>query len=310
MVNTMRVLPRISLLSALLFSPAILSAQTWADPASWANVPAPTATADVIYSAPTDPGYDPKSQRLDVYQNAAATPSSKAPVLVYIHGGAWNHGEKPASWHGFRPWLAAGFSIINVEYRLVDAAPAPAAVEDVRCVLSWVSQNAAKYNFDTSRVVTYGTSSGGHLAMMAAFLPAGNAIDPPPCKTQPHVSAVLDFYGPYHLEPTQPGAFKSPSTARWMGSDPKPSLESKEHAMSPSTYVRRGIPPVFIAHGDADPVVPYVASVTLKADLDKAGVRNLFDTVPGGGHGKWTPDQQQRVELDSLHFLQSLGIIP
>jgi len=310
MVNTMRSLARISLLSALLFSPAILSAQSWADPAAWASAPAPTATADIIYTAPTDPGYAPKSQRLDVYQNAAATSAAKAPVLVYIHGGAWNHGEKPASWHGFRAWLAAGFSIVNVEYRLVDAAPAPAAVEDVRCVLSWVQQNAARYNFDTSRVVTYGTSSGGHLAMMTAFLPASNPIDPPQCKAQPHVAAVLDFYGPYHLEPTQPGAFKSPSTARWMGADPQPSLEAKEHAMSPSTYVRQGIPPVFIAHGDADPTVPYLASVTLKADLDKAGVKSLFDTVPGGGHGKWPLEEQQRVELDSLHFLQSLGIIP
>jgi acetyl esterase/lipase len=301
----------IRLALALLFlAPAALTAQSWTDPTIWAHVPEPTATQDIVYFAPTDSGYDPKSQRLDVYQNAAATSATKAPVLVYIHGGAWNHGEKPASWHSFRAWLAAGFSVVNVEYRLVDAAPAPAAVQDVRCALSWIKQNAAKYNFDTSHVVTYGTSSGGHLAMMAAFLPPNNDIDLPQCKAQPHVSAVLDFYGPYHLEPTQPGAFTSPSTARWMGLDPKPSLEAKEHAMSPSTYIRAGIPPVFIAHGDADPTVPYVASLTLQKDLDKAGVKNAFDTVPAGGHGKWPPDQQQRVELDSLKFLQSNRVIP
>jgi len=295
-------------LAALLLAP-VLAAQTWTDPATWAKVPEPVATKDIVYFAPTDPGYDPKSQILDVYQNAARPAGEKAPVLVYIHGGAWNHGARPASSHGFRAWLAAGFSVVNVEYRLVDAAPAPAAVQDVRCVLSWIKQNAAKYNFDAGRVVTYGTSAGGHLALLAAVLPAKNDIDLPQCESQPHISAVLDFYGPYHLEPTQPGAFKSPSTARWMGPDPQPSLEAKEHAMSPSTYVHAGMPPVFIAQGDADPTVPYAASVTLQRDLEKLGVKNVFDTIPGGGHGGWPPEQNQRVQLDSLKFLQSIGVI-
>ena len=34
-----------------------------------------------------------------------------------------------------------------------------------------------------------------------------------------------------------------------------------------------------------------------------------FDTVPGGGHGGWPPEQNQRVQLDSLKFLQSVGVI-
>ena len=79
--------------------------------------------------------------------------------------------------------------------------------------------------------------------------------------------------------------------------------------MSPSTYVRPGIPPVFFAHGDADPVVPYQSDVVKKTDLDHAGVKNMFDTVPGGGHGNWAPEQAQRVNLDSLTFLAGLGVI-
>lgn len=280
----------------------------WSDPASWATVSEPIATKDVVYVPSDVPGYAPKSQVLDVYQNATTPPGSRAPVLVYMHGGAWNHGERPVSWHGFRPWIAAGFSVVNVEYRLVDVAPAPAAVQDVRCALNWVLQNAAKYNFDTNRVVTYGTSAGGHLALMAAVLPAENTVDLPQCKAQPHIAAVLDFYGPYHLEKSAPGAFPSPSVARWMGPDPQPSLLAKEHAMSPSTYIRPGIPPVFFAHGDADPVVPYQSDIEKKKDLDKAGVKNQFDTVPGGGHGKWTPEENQRIELDSLKFLHDVGV--
>jgi acetyl esterase/lipase len=298
---------RLKLILALAILAPTLQAQSYLDPTTWPKTPEPTAAKDIVYVSPDTPDYDAKAQILDVYQNADAT--KKSPVLVYMHGGAWNHGAKPESWHGFRAWLAAGFSVVTVEYRMADAHFAPAGVQDVRCALSWIKQNATKYNFDATRVVTYGTSAGGHLALLAAILPAKNDIDLPQCKSQPHISAVLDFYGPYHLEPNEPGAFTSPSTKRWMGPNPQPSLEAKERAMSPSTYVNKSMPPVFIAQGDADPTVPYAASVTLHADLEKLGVKNIFDTVPGGGHGGWPPEENQRVQLDSLKFLQSLGVI-
>ncbi|HEY4356186.1 MAG TPA: alpha/beta hydrolase [Acidobacteriaceae bacterium] len=297
-------IPALLLLATLPANPQVSA--NWMDPANWSKVPAPIEARNIVYFPADAPGFAPKSQVLDVFQNSAG---AKSPVLVYMHGGAWNHGERPASWQGFKPWLAAGFTVVNVEYRLVDVAPAPAAVQDVRCALNWIVRNAAAYHFDTSRVVTYGTSAGGHLALMAAVLPAANEIDLPACKTQPHIAAVLDFYGPYHLEANATGTFPSPSVARWMGPDPQPSLLAKEHAMSPSTYVRKGIPPVFFAHGDADPVVPYQSDLEKKKDLDAAGIKNQFDTVPGGGHGKWTPEENQRVELDSLKFLQTLHVI-
>ena len=69
------------------------------------------------------------------------------------------------------------------------------------------------------------------------------------------------------------------------------------------------MPPVFLAHGDADPTVPYLASVTLNADLEKAGVKHAFDTVRGGLHGKWSAEENQRVQMDSLKFLQAVGVV-
>jgi acetyl esterase/lipase len=277
------------------------SAPAWTDPASWRSIPKPTPFKDLVYRNASG-----KDLHLDVYQNAAAP--VPAPVLVYFHGGAWIRGEKPASYGGFRAWLAAGFSVVTVEYRLTGDATAPAAVQDVRCSLAWVKANAHTYNFDPSRVVPYGTSAGGHLALMAGMLPPGNDIDPPDCRDQPRVVAILDFYGPYHLDPALPGAFTSPSTAKWIG--PAADVTAMEHKMSPATYVRKGQPPVFIAHGDADPTVPYLASQTLKQDLDKAGVPNEFITVPGGHHGQWTPEENIRVQLASLKFLEQQGVIP
>jgi acetyl esterase/lipase len=111
--------------------------------------------------------------------------------------------------------MAAGMSVVTVEYRNAKDAPAPAAVQDVRCAMAWVKKNAAKYNFDPNRVVTYGGSAGGHLALMAAYAPA--SFNPPGCTDQPKVVAVLDFYGPTNLAEglTQRGS--SDFTHQWLG---------------------------------------------------------------------------------------------
>ncbi|WP_184716471.1 alpha/beta hydrolase [Caulobacter sp.] len=287
-----------TLAAALLLSAGSAAAQAGSDPDAVAQVAAPTATKEVVYLQAS--GQD---LHLDVYRNTAF--AGPRPVLVYIHGGAWWKGQRPASWEGFRSYLAAGFSVVTVQYRLSDTARAPAAVQDVRCALSWVKANAGTYGFNADKVVPYGTSAGGHLALMAGMLPHGNDIDLPACRDQPKVAAILDFYGPYHLRPADPGAFKSPSTARWIGDGP----DALWTTMSPAAYVRKNQPPVFIVHGDADPTVPFEASTTLKADLDKAGVTNRFHPVAGGVHGKFPKEEQAKVERDALQFLGSLGVL-
>ena len=290
--------------AAVLLGATSVAAQSETDPGTGSapliSVKKPEATKDVVYLQASG-----KDLHLDVYRNTAF--KGPRPVLVYIHGGAWWKGEKPAGWGGFRAYLAAGFSVVTVEYRLTDVAPAPAAVQDVRCALAWVKTNAKAYGFDAKRVVPYGTSAGGHLALMAGMLPKGNAIDLPACRDQPKVPAILDFYGPYHLRPDLPGAFKSPSTGRWLGAGPDAATLAL--SMSPAAYVRKDQPPVFIVHGDADPTVPYQASLSLKADLDKAGVVSRFHPVPGGVHGKFPKEEQVKVEQDALDFLRANHVL-
>jgi acetyl esterase/lipase len=88
---------RIALL--LLFTPALsASSQTWSDPTTWATVPKPVETKDIVYFPKDAPGYTPTSQLLDVYQNATLPPGKSAPVLIYMHGGAWRNGQRPASY--------------------------------------------------------------------------------------------------------------------------------------------------------------------------------------------------------------------
>jgi acetyl esterase/lipase len=241
---------------------------------------------------------------LDLYRNPRPGPS---PVLVYFHGGGWWKGQRPQSYGGFRGFLNMGFSVVTVDYRLTPVAAAPAAVQDARCALSWIKQNASKYNLDAGRVVTYGTSAGGHLALMAGMLPQSNDIDLPQCKDLPTVVAILDFYGPTDLVDITDSENKRGWATRWIADSPDPADMAKR--MSPITYVRAGLPPVFIVHGDSDPTVPYAQSVRLQRALDSVHIPNKFLTVPGGLHGKFEDGEKKAIQSSAREFLIDQNVI-
>ena len=80
--------------------------------------------------------------------------------------------------------------------------------------------------------------------------------------------------------------------------------------MSPLQYVRPGLPPTITIHGDADPTVPYQHAVQLRDALTTAGVPNELVTVPGGGHGGFTPEWNLRAFAAIESFLKRAGVTP
>src|SRR2546422_11779261 len=113
--------------------------------------------------------------KLDVY--AQRTQTTSTPVVIYIHGGGWVRGTKDGSVLSALPYLAMGYSVVNVEYRLADVSLAPAAIEDCRCALRWVVAHAKEYNIDTDRIVIAGASAGGHLALTTGMLRTSDGFD-------------------------------------------------------------------------------------------------------------------------------------
>ena len=219
---------------------------------------------------------------LDVWKNTAAR--TAAPTLVYFHGGGWIFGDKLGAAPVFMPYLLLGWNIVNVEYRFKNISLAPAAVQDARCALRWAFQNAKAYNIDTARIVTSGHSAGGHLALMAAMLPQGNLLDSNcPGDESLRVAAVVDWYGITDVSEILSGPDRQTYAEAWVGAQPE--RETIAKLVSPLTYARSGLPPVFMVHGDRDPTVPYSQSVRLHNALTGLGVSNELFTVAGGVHG-------------------------
>ena len=136
----------------------------------------------------TATGYESK---LDVYSRRGAT--TPQPTVVFFHGGFWAAGAKENAIVNLLPWFEMGWNVVNVEYRLARVAPAPAAVEDAICALRFLATQARTYNIDVARIVTYGESAGGHLALSSAMIPESAGLDrsvPPPhrCPRSPRWS--------------------------------------------------------------------------------------------------------------------------
>lgn len=230
--------------------------------------------------------------KLDLYERRDTQEAQ--PTLIYIHGGGWTGGTKEAGFNKVLPYLEMGWNVVNVEYRLARVSQAPAAVEDCLCALRWMGANAKAHHIDLNRLVVTGDSAGGHLALTTGMIPESEGLDREcPGVPLPKVAAIVDWYGITDVNDLLDGANRRNYAVQWLGSAPNRGDIARR--LSPLEYVRAGLPPVLMIHGDADPTVPYQHSVRLKAALDNAGVPNEFFTVPGGKHGGFSPDENVKV---------------
>lgn len=258
------------------------------------------AEIDVVYKKTND-----WEGKMDVY--LPPNNGKKTPVVINIHGGGWNHGSKEKQ-KGFGSYFKNNMAVANISYRLVDVAPAPAAVEDVRSVMIWLIKNADRLNIDVDKIVLAGTSAGGHLALTAAYL-ANNPlydVDREGIKNI-KAAAVIDKYGIADMVDFSIGDKPYRSAVRWIGSQ----IGNVDfiRSVSPIYYVNKDTPPTFVVHGDADPIVPYMQSVELVKKLNENGVKNKFITVEGGGHGKFEKEKNNEISTEVITFLKETGII-
>ncbi len=271
------------------------SAQGTAD-----NLPAGfTKQVDVVYKQVN--GWEGK---MDIYlPPKKETPS---PVIFLIHGGAWRHGSKE-NLSGFGAYFSLGFAVVNIGYRLSSQGAAPAAAEDVRCAMFYMIHKADSFNIDRNRIVFAGSSAGGHLALLAGLTGNKSPFDKD-CQPSDsfHVAAVIAQYAPTQLYEMdidgETRVLDDDAVREWFGEKRNDTAFAK--MLSPVTWVADDNPPVFLVHGDADMRVPYHQSVILADKLRETGVKNIFLTVPGGGHGRFPKDEHDKIRAQMLDFLK------
>lgn len=99
---------------------------------------------------------------LDLFRTKAAN----APIVVYIHGGAWRRGVSADNHTPAEAFVNAGAHYIALDFTNIDAAGGNLfpMVDQVRRGVAWVYKNAKEIGGDPAKLYVLGHSSGGHLS--------------------------------------------------------------------------------------------------------------------------------------------------
>jgi arylformamidase len=241
------------------------------------------------YNEPRD-----ASRLLDVYHS---TDSTNAPVVVWIHGGGWQSGDK--SDVAAKPWAFVdhGFVFVSVNYRFIPAVTMTQIAQDVAKAVGWSHAHAKDYGGDPQRMFIMGHSAG---ASLTALL----------CTDERYLKAEgTPLSAVKGCVPVDGDAFDVPMQVQTVEERRKQSFRSKfgdpesQKALSAVTYIAPGkfVPPFLILRV-ADPKgaamrtetgSPCCPETDVQADrlakaLSDAGVP--VKIVPGAGKNHTTLD--------------------
>jgi len=240
------------------------------------------------------------------------------PVLVAIHGGGWQAGNR-GFYQNWGPMLARnGYGLFSIEYRLGKPGAYPAAVYDARAAIQFIRAKADEFNIDTGRVGLVGDSAGACLAALLAL--AGDHFtsryrDDAYAAIPIDVKVVVGFYGIYDMlaqwhydvlaqsnredlaERNNDRIVRPPDniTQAFLGVAPVQN-RARYLQSSPISYATadrnggRSSPRFLIVTGDRDPLVNAESqSDAFSAALNQAGFIAKRVVVAGAGHF-WVSD--------------------
>ena len=103
-----------------------------------------------------------EAEKLDIYK----TRRQNAPVVIYVHGGAWRNGTAKDFAAPAEMFMNAGAHFVVPDFVQVQDAGGSLLpmIEQVRRAVTWVYKNAASFGGDAERIFITGHSSGAHLA--------------------------------------------------------------------------------------------------------------------------------------------------
>lgn len=251
-------------------------------------------------------------QKLDLY--VPKSDDGPLPLIVWIHGGAWQGGSKDGC--PMAMYVNRGYVVASINYRLSQHAIYPAQLDDCQTALRWLRKNASKYKIDPDRIGVSGASAGGHLAALIGT--AGSSTKGKPDRVD--VQCVVDVFGPANFLTIWPQSdpkttvikhneLDSPEGRLFGGPIPEKTELAKQ--ASPVTYVSKEAPPFLILHGKKDRLVPWQQSEELDAALKKAGVDSTLILVDDAGHDGGVmggANSRKTAEFFDKHLKKAKGV--
>ncbi len=239
--------------------------------------------------------------RLHVFTPAHRT-SDKLPAVVFFFGGGWMWGNITDSAPQAKYLSGRGMIAILADYRVYcrNKADVTGEMADAKSAIRWVRSHASELGIDPDRIVASGGSSGGHLALSTAAF--DNFDDPTENRAiGSRPNALLLFFPCVDLTTDDERQYSSAA------------LGSHGRDVSPLYRIAKGLPPMIILQGTADPL--YASVDKYCADVKTFGNSCEFVKYEGAPHGFFRPAANEgkwyrAALLETDRFLTKLGYLP
>jgi len=265
------------------------------------------------------------AQMLDLYlPDSPRTDGKPFPLVMHIHGGAFMMCDKRD--FQLKPWLsflADGYAVASVNYRLSGEALFPAAVHDVKCAVQFLRANAARWGINPNKIAAVGGSAGGNLSALLATSSKASSMQDDSLgfpDVSASIQACVEWFGPTDfflmdnqlaslgLGPCDHNLGDSPES-RYLGSQITTLKSEIVQAANPMTYIDESLCPILIEHGDKDHLVPYLQSQIFYNEIErKLGKgRAEFIILKGADHGDPQFETQENMTIVRAFLKHHLG---
>jgi acetyl esterase/lipase len=254
--------------------------------------PAAIAAAQVVRDVPYVTGSADPLQQLNLFKPA----QPGFPVVVFIHGGNWDSGDKDYRFGGQdiynnigRLLAAHGIGCANISYRLLPVVDWKAQAADAAQAVAWVYAHAAEFGGDPQRLFLMGHSAGGQLAMRVGLDRATlQTLGVPASAIRGIIGVAGAGYDMADQQTYLLGADPKFYAKRFAPGSGSPSSTWQTDA-SPIHFVDRMAPPVLLLRAGGESRALIRQSDLMRDALTRAGARADLVVAPGLSHTRIVP---------------------
>ncbi len=232
---------------------------------------------------------------------------SRAPPIVYFHGGGWVVGNLDQVDLPCR-LLANGTQhvVISVDYRLAPEHKFPAAPEDCYAAAKWVSENSVRFGAisrEDKQIIVCGDSAGGNLASIVSMM--AHDHHEPTITTQVLVYPVTDLGYEYRNFPDELSPALTQRDLQWfINHYVKEATDAQNELASPLLRANPyGLPPTIIITAEYDILTQQCNAYANK--LKNVGVQVKIEHFKGLVHGFFTLPDMFDAASDVIHVLSN-----
>ncbi len=227
--------------------------------------------------------------------------------IVDVHGGAWTTGDRHGDRNVAHGLAQRGMVVMSPDFRVAPDHPYPAQVQDVNLAVRWLKGHATELGCNAESIGAFGSSSGGHTAMLVAMRPGDSRF-------ASHVSAgaasdarlryviggwpIMDPYSRYFFA-IETGRQDLITRTEGYFHDQEEMRQGNPHMI-----LDRGdpaeLPPVLLIQGTADTNIPLMLTLRFAASYVARGgsaTVEQFQDMPHNFCRKGGPETERAIDL-------------